>query len=262
MRSYFFALKDNSFSTNSAFRGHANASWPLRPTIERIRPEKIIPFLQPWYVNAEKVSVESYKRAIHLFAETDFANVREENTLEWLSIMQHHGAATRLLDVTSSPLIASFFALSDPYNESKEICIWEFSLEAIDIKNVEILDIKTKDKYRDVYNFYNSLKLDNENENPILGYTFLGKPSERPFKQKGGFLYGMTNNYNFEQVLSKYSDNKNISIKKLVLNITNKLDVARALKDFGDMNISYSSLFPGLDGYTKDLLLQQYITNI
>lgn len=247
---------------NLSFRGHANASWLLRPTIERIRPEKIIPFFRPWYINAEKISVESYKRAIHLFAGTNLLSIEEDNTLEWLSIMQHHGAATRLLDVTSSPFIASFFALSDVYNKSKEVCIWEFSLEAIDEKNVKILDINTEDKYRDVYDFYNSLKLGNAYESPIIGYTFIGKPSERPFKQKSGFLYAMTNSANFEQVLSTYSTNEDISIKKLVLNITDSQNVVRALRDFEDMNISHYSLFPGLDGYTRDLLLRQYITHM
>ena len=261
LRSYFFAEIDKLIPSSFVYRGHADASWKLQPTIERLRPNEIHPFFKKWYSHVEKKSVESYKYAFHLFADSRALNTEKKNFIDWLSVMQHHGAATRLLDITTSPFVASLFALSDVYNKSKEACIWAFSLEAIDEKNVQILDINTEDKYQDVYNFYRTLKIENEIENPIIGYTFLENPSIRPFNQKGGFLYSMSKGGYFESFLSEYSNDKNVTIKKLVLDITDRQEVISALQDFARMNISYSNLFPGLDGYSKDILVSQYITN-
>ena len=39
--------------------------------------------------------------------------VQDDNRLEWLALMQHYGAPTRLLDFTRSPYVACFFALEE-----------------------------------------------------------------------------------------------------------------------------------------------------
>ena len=80
---------------------------------------------------------------------------------------------------------------------------------------MELLNIEEKDEFQVVYDFYRTLKLDDDETKSIIGYTFLEKPSIRPYNQKGGFIYSMSKDEKFESHLSKYSSDKNISINYL-----------------------------------------------
>ena len=87
----------SSYGEDWIFRGHADARWELKPKAGR-----------PPFLGREGTLFESWKlRAIeHLPAHI-------VSDWDWLAIAQHHGLATRLLDWTTNPLNAAYFAVRE-----------------------------------------------------------------------------------------------------------------------------------------------------
>ncbi len=77
------------------WRGHKDATWKLLPKVRRDEYD-------------ERGLAETFKlRAPALHQSTP----AQDDYPAWLSLMQHYGLPTRLLDWTGSPLVAAFFAI-------------------------------------------------------------------------------------------------------------------------------------------------------
>ena len=85
-----------------AFRGQANAEWPLYSSISRyLQSYKVHP--DAWAEQESRI-LRIFKRKAHLLL-THLPD--EDDSFQWLGLMQHHGAPTRLLDFTWSPYVES-----------------------------------------------------------------------------------------------------------------------------------------------------------
>lgn len=104
------ALKQQRASTNVIwFRGQAKKDWELVPSLAR----------NINHLKAENALIKRFKQdAIpHLSAD-----LREE--WEWMFLMQHHRASTRLLDWSESPLAALYFAVNDDKHIKSDGAVW------------------------------------------------------------------------------------------------------------------------------------------
>jgi hypothetical protein len=93
------ALKKYHDDKRWYFRGHSNPEWKLLPKVGR----------HPYLGIDEKAVFESWKRAA-----IEYVSSTPNSDWEWLAIAQHHGLATRLLDWSTNPLNACYFALREP----------------------------------------------------------------------------------------------------------------------------------------------------
>lgn len=93
------------------YRGQADRSWELVPSIQRGLYSKTENYItNDFYIRAKQVMNDPPAK---------------ENYAAWMSVMQHYGMPTRLLDWSMSPLISAFFA-TEKYkeHENTDACIW------------------------------------------------------------------------------------------------------------------------------------------
>src|SRR5688572_1129837 len=125
-----FKLFVQQFSANWAFRGQAIADWGLNNAIERME------FIH-FHKNIESDFVAEFQRGARNYLSKDET---PGHLIEWLALMQHHGAPTRLLDLTKSPFIAAFFAFEQCMVEQEQyVAIWGVNFDYLKNRALKIL---------------------------------------------------------------------------------------------------------------------------
>ncbi len=92
------------------FRGQGDANWQLETSIERCMRLYAFNSLSSYYNTEEQWMLHEFKRKYPLFSSI---LPKHQDNFEWLAVMQHYGAPTRLLDFTDSILVAAYFATND-----------------------------------------------------------------------------------------------------------------------------------------------------
>jgi hypothetical protein len=108
------------------FRGQ-NVDEPLKPKIAR---QKVVATSE--IIGVEKKMLERFKKESTPF----LTDTRPQTDWDWLSVAQHQGMSTRLLDWSANALAALWFAVSvDPPNGKPHGVVWALRIEASDLKS-------------------------------------------------------------------------------------------------------------------------------
>lgn len=229
------------------YRGQSNSNWEMESSLERAFKEAqsihVLKDGEEKNLNRrehEKVMIDRFKRNAHLYLN----HLPEAyDDLSWLSIMQHHGAPTRLLDFTFSPYVALYFALEDGESDA-----------AVYFINHQALKNDDEEYFGESRVKVHSRILEGEaDKSEICLFSFEPRFSnQRLLSQQGLFVAPNTLQQNHEQILQSYQVEKG-DITKLVIPARLRYSGLRMLNQ---MNINAANIYPGLDGFCRSMRRQ------
>ena len=229
------------------FRGQYDAGWYLESSLHRAFQEaqiihKISNNKQKRLNKEEheKVMIDRFRCHAHLYLNS---LPKEKDILSWLSLMQHYGTPTRLLDFTFSYYVALYFALEHGEDDAAVYCI---NHQAIKNDDDEQFGSKRLDIYANIFD---------ESNDPDEPFLLAFEPTfsnQRLLSQQGLFVATNSLDYTHEDLLTAY-ELEDDDVQKVI--IPKKLRYS-GLRKLNQMNINSTNIYPGLDGFCKSLRRQ------
>ncbi len=229
------------FRSRYAFRGLSDSSYRLETTLIRLGGP---------YKNLERHLLRNFKKyARH--------NVVEQDSVwHWLTVAQHHGLPTRLLDWTYSPYVALHFATANIEKYDYDGAIWAVNY----LKSHQLLPLHLREKLEAEGANVFTVEMLSETLSSLEDLGKLGQDEFALFFEPPSIDDRITNQYGFFSIMPSAQsilDNwlarhphlwrRIIIPARLKWEIRDKLDQA---------NISERVLFPGLDGLSSWLKRQ------
>lgn len=235
------------FSENWAFRGQADACWVLNNAIERTE------FIR-FHKGIEAEFVAEFQRGARNYLSRDET---PGLLIEWLALMQHHGAPTRLLDLTKSPYIAAYFAFElCEEKQDQNVAVWGVNINYLKNKSLEILSHEFGDALKASKNLINEdlfEKIFYQNNKKLVFPVEPFRMNRRYSLQQSVFISTGISEVPLMDQLHFLGDSIEQSVVKIEMPATSKKE---ALRELQQMNLNRASLFPDLDGYALSLKLR------
>ena len=251
---------------NWIFRGHKTTDWKLQTKFERVCDRfEIRASDRP---RIEKNMVREFQRRLHHYT----GDVPDKGANdEWMALMQHHGAPTRLLDFTYSPYVAAYFAFENA-EADKHVAVWAVNVAWCE-ERLEQLDEGLAAEYarygedRKPKSF-DVIFMHPDNRHRLVLTVNPFRLNERLAYQRGVFLCPGDVAAGFMENLSDFSGDeqpKDQVIQFAIPTGAHNKNTISALKQLDLMNINRIALFPGLDGFAQSfstriptIFIQQY----
>jgi len=241
----------DKLSSNWIFRGQANENWELKSSLERTN------FFNKFDGIETTFLIDFQRAAKHFLGEKEIP----ESIIEWLALMQHHGAPTRLIDFTKSPFTAAYFAFEQIEPDVKNIAIWAIDTNLITNFVVSYLKPYYSKDFEKSHNLLSDEifeKLFFQNNLDCIVPVEPFKMNKRYYLQQSIFISSGNSINPFIEQMDFLSDANYKPLIKFIISADLQKDV---LTDLMKMNINRATLFPDLDGYARSLKSKYSIMN-
>ncbi len=255
-------LNEDSYNENVAifYRGHSSSKFELKPSIYRTKS---------LISNEDILFKDIIARSPYEFKECD-------STFEKLVKMQHYSLPTRLLDITSNPLVALFFACKDDSQENEDGRLYRFEVKEREMKYFDsdavsvVSNISRRPMSFSIEHLNGEDDRDTVNDDDVIQYLLHEIRSEKPhfsavidkkhlecvfcvkpkldnpriIRQEGAFfIFGIDGN----KTKPAYFDYDHESY------IISKSDKKKILKQLDTLGINESTLFPEIEHVARHL---------
>ncbi len=259
--SQFLHFVDN-LSDNWFFRGQSNSEWDLKSSLERTCFFRLHDGIEHSFL------IDFQRGAKNFLTEKELP----ENIIEWLALMQHHGAPTRLLDFTKSPYIASYFAFENVDIKKKTIAVWAINCDVLAERAIQYLDLRHSEEIEKARSSYSDEDFEKtrrkltdkdfedlffRNDKSCILPVEPFKMNKRYALQQSIFISPGNSYETFMEQLEFLEDDVEKTVVKLCLPTSLKNEVLRNLQK---MNINRASIFPDLGGYSIGLKMKYNLT--
>lgn len=231
------------------FRGQSNADWELQTTLERSNIIKTFP-------DFEDELIKEFIKGAKFYLKDEQAPA---TLLEWYSLIQHFGAPSRLLDFSKSPYVAAYFAFEQANQENGKIAIWVVNKNFLFQKALEYfkgkIDKNAWTSYAfDDMTFQYAFEKSKEGDFNCLFPVEPKNTNQRYYLQQAIFL---CQGNPYESLTSQFGFLGQELLEKTIMKITIPAsEKKKAIRDLIKMNITRATLFPGLDGFAKSLVIK------
>jgi hypothetical protein len=224
------------FRSPDAFRGLSDSSYSLDTTLKRLGGP---------YQQLERHLLRNFIK----YAHRDM--VQLDSFWHWLSMAQHHGLPTRLLDWTHSPFVAMHFATANTEKFDRDGVIWSINYEQC--HNLLPKRMKQPLDWEGANTFTSELlaqaapaleQLDEMSNDPFLLFFEPASMDDRIINQFA--LFSVMSNASLG--LDRWIDRHPSLCKKIIIPASLKWEVRDKLDQ---CNITERVLFPGLDGLSR-----------
>ena len=230
----FLALVSKPPYSNWAFRGERDERWPLYSSLSRyLRNFGVAPEAWP---GQEARILRVFKRKAHQFLQRP---PDPDDDFQWMALMQHHGAPTRLIDFTWSPYVAAFFALERTLADG---VVWAMNPGRVDSSRAKK---RTHVDPRIPGNFSRYFL---KGQRHLI---WVGEPhtmNRRLIAQSGTFAVPGRLDVPVEEILVD-TDLDNVLAKIVLANSVREV----GMRELYRMNITFATLFPDLDGLARSM---------
>ncbi len=255
-----------------AYRGQADADWPLETTLHRLGAQRY-DLENPTLQHRESWVLYQFRRFAHKF---DANLPQDDELIDWLALIQHYGGPTRLLDFTYSLYVAAFFATK---TSNKDASIWAINTLSLKDSAEAKLGFRADGRIDDIKKKMNDrfqqIVADGTSIQAVI-HVEPERMHERMWTQQGLFVAPTNPNKTFmsnlaatfglddsawatsdvlpwdDALLNRIWSRDSDRLSVIKINIPYKLhnSIRSALQS---MNINAATLFPGMEGFARSL---------